>query len=289
MKKRKRSKMDIQFITASISTTLVLILLGGVVVSVLTAKNISTYMKENFTMSIYLVDNAKETQALDLKKKIDKDVYTRATNYISKAQILKEQSEALGINPSEFLGVNPYSSCIELRLKAHYANNKNIKKIEEQLLQYKLIDEVNYSEQVMDMLNNNFQKISFILLALAAMLGLISFALINNTIRLAIYSQRFLIHTMKLVGASWGFIRRPFLSRNFSIGLFSATVANIFLLFGLHMLLNLEPDLASILTMDVTLAVIASVYLFGIIITVLCAYFSINKYLRMKASSLYYI
>jgi cell division transport system permease protein len=289
MGKRKRSKMDIQFITASISTTLVLILLGGVVVSVLTAKNITTYMKENFTLSLYLVDSAKDTQALALQKKINKEVYTHATHFISKAQVLKEQTAALGTNPSEFLGMNPYSSCIELRLKAHYANHESVKNIERKLLKNKLIDEVNYSERVMNMLNNNFQKISFILLGLAALLGLISFALINNTIRLAIYSQRFLIHTMKLVGASWGFIRRPFLSRNLNIGLFSATLANILLLLGMHTALNLEPDLSSILTFEILIMVVGSVYVFGVVITVLCAYFSINKYLRMKASSLYYI
>ena len=139
----------------------------------------------------------------------------------------------------------------------------------------------------MDAVNDNIKKISIVLLSLAGLLTLISFALINNTIRLAIYSKRFLIHTMKLVGANWGFIRRPFLRRNIWSGIIAGLMADGILMGTAYTLVTYEPELIRIITPEVMLIVSASVLLFGIIITFLCAYASINKYLRMKASTLY--
>ena len=149
--------------------------------------------------------------------------------------------------------------------------------------------EVNYPQDLIDAVNRNIQRISMLLLALAALLTLISFALINNTIRLAIYSKRFLIHTMKLVGASWGFIRRPFLVRNLWIGILSAIMADALLVGMAYMLVKYEPELIDIITPETLLVVLGAVFVFGVIITWMCAYISINKYLRMKASTLYYI
>ena len=137
-------------------------------------------------------------------------------------------------------------------------------------------------------MNDNIRNISLLLLGLAGILSLISFALINNTIRLTIYSKRFLIHTMKLVGASWGFIRRPFLQRNFWIGVLAACLADGILWAAAVWLVAYEPELVAVVTPQVMLAVSVSVLAFGIIITWLCAWFSINKYLRMKSSALYY-
>ena len=149
--------------------------------------------------------------------------------------------------------------------------------------------EVNYPQDLIDAVNRNIQRISMLLLALAALLTLISFALINNTIRLAIYSKRFLIHTMKLVGASWGFIRRPFLVRNLWIGILAAIMADALLVGMAYMLVKYEPELIDIITPETLLMVLGAVFVFGVIITWMCAYISINKYLRMKASTLYYI
>ena len=149
--------------------------------------------------------------------------------------------------------------------------------------------EVSYPQNLIDSVNRNLQKVSFFLLGLAALLSLISFALINNTIRLAIYSKRFLIHTMKLVGASWSFIRRPFLVRNIWIGILAGIMADAILLGMAYMLVKYEPQLIEIITPNTLLIVMASVFAFGLAITFLCAYISINKYLRMKASALYYI
>jgi len=202
---------------------------------------------------------------------------------------LKEQKEGMVTDPEDFLGYNPFNASIEIKLNSEYANSDSIAKIEKRLLKNKNILEVRYPQELMDAVNNNIRKISLFLLLLAALLTFISFALINNTIRLAVYSKRFLIHTMKLVGASWGFIRRPFLKKNFWIGVTAGIMADLLLMIGAYSLIIYEPELRSIITPEVMLIVLASVLLFGIIITLLCANVSINRYLKMKASALYYI
>ena len=156
-------------------------------------------------------------------------------------------------------------------------------------MRYTQIREISYPSELMDNVNENIRKISALLLALALALSLISFALINNTIKLTIYSQRFLLHTMKLVGASWSFIRRPFLMRNLGIGIASGILANGVIGGGIYLLLNHEPQLAHLFSTDVLTIVGGSVMLFGMLITLLCAYASINRFLRMKAGDLYYI
>ncbi|MDD4609337.1 MAG: permease-like cell division protein FtsX [Bacteroidaceae bacterium] len=288
-KNHSKNNFDIQFVTASISTTLVLILLGCAILTVLTAQHLSVFMKENFTLSIYLESSAKKTEIYKFQKQLNAKDFVHSTHYISKEDALKEQTKLMGTDPSDFLGTNPFNSTIELHLKSEFANPERVKTIQKNLLENKLVDEVSYSDEVMDLLNNNFKRISFILLLLASMLGLISFALINNMIRLTIYSQRSLIHTMKLVGASWGFIRRPFLIRNFWIGFLSALLANGFLLAAVHTIFSLEPQLKMIITTETILIVVGSIFLFGLLITFLCAYVSISKYLRMKSSTLYYV
>ena len=279
------SYFDMQFITSSISTTLVLLLLGLVVFFVLAAHNLSIYVRENILIS----DDMKEADILKLQKRLDKEPFVKQTEYISKKQALKEQTEAMGTDPEEFLGYNPFTASIEIKLHSDYANSDSIAKIEKLIKKNTNIQEVLYQRELIDLVNENIRNISLVLLTLAVVLTLISFALINNTIRLAIYSKRFLIHTMKLVGASWGFIRRPFLRRNIWSGVLAGIMADAILMGAAYWLVSYEPELIRVITPEVMLLVSGSVLVFGIIITFLCAYLSINKYLRMKASTLYYI
>lgn len=289
MTKRPNSFFNMQFITSSISTTLVLLLLGMVVFFVLSANNLSTYVRENIGISVLVSDDMKEPEALKFQKTLNEKSYVKESLYISKEQALKEQTEAMGTDPAEFLGYNPFTASIEIKLNAQYANSDSIAWIEKEILTNKKVMEVSYPQNLIDSVNRNIQKVSIFLLGLAALLTLISFALINNTIRLAIYSKRFLIHTMKLVGASWSFIRRPFLVRNVWIGVLAGIMADAVLLGMAYMLVKYEPQLIEIITPNTLLIVMASVLVFGLAITFLCAYISINKYLRMKASALYYI
>ena len=289
MTQRPNSFFNMQFITSSISTTLVLLLLGMVVFFVLSANNLSTYVRENIGISVLVSDDMKEPEALKFQKSLNEKSYVKESVYISKEQALKEQTEAMGTDPAEFLGYNPFTASIEIKLNAQYANSDSIAWIEKEILTNKKVMEVSYPQNLIDSVNRNIQKVSIFLLGLAALLTLISFALINNTIRLAIYSKRFLIHTMKLVGASWSFIRRPFLVRNVWIGVLAGIMADAVLLGMAYMLVKYEPQLIEIITPNALLVVMASVFVFGLAITFLCAYISINKYLRMKASALYYI
>lgn len=283
------SYFDMQFITSSISTTLVLLLLGLVVFFVLGAHNLSIYVCENINFSVLISDDMKEADILKLQKKLDKEPFVKQTEYISKKQALKEQSEAMGTDPEEFLGYNPFTASIEIKLHSDYANSDSIAKIEKMIKKNTNIQDVLYQRELIDLVNDNIRNISLVLLALAVVLALISFALINNTIRLAIYSKRFLIHTMKLVGASWGFIRRPFLRRNIWSGVLAGIMADAILMGTAYWLVSYEPELIRVITPEVMLLVSGSVLIFGVVITFLCAYLSINKYLRMKASTLYYI
>lgn len=283
------SYFDMQFITSSISTTLVLLLLGLVVFFVLAAQKLSVYVRENINFSVLISDEMKESDIIKLQKKLNKEDFVKETEYISKEQALKEQAEAMGTDPEEFLGYNPFTASIEIKLHSDYANSDSIAKIEKLIKKETNIREVLYQRDLVDAVNENIRIISLVLLALAVVLTFISFALINNTIRLAIYSKRFLIHTMKLVGASWGFIRRPFLYRNIWSGVLAAVMANAVLMGTAYWLVTYEPELIRVITPEVMLLVSGAVFVFGITITFFCAYLSINKYLRMKASTLYYV
>lgn len=293
MKRKTRnnavSYFDMQFITSSISTTLVLLLLGLVVFFVLAANNLSVYVRENINFSVLLSDDMKEADIMKLQKKLNAEPFVKETEYISKKQALKEQTEAMGTDPQEFLGYNPFTASIEIKLHSDYANSDSIAKIEKQIKRNTNIQEILYQRDLIDAVNENIRNISLVLLALAMVLTFISFALINNTIRLAIYSKRFLIHTMKLVGASWGFIRRPFLKRNIWSGVLAALIADTILMGTAYWLVSYEPELVKVITPEVMLLVSGAVLVFGVLITFLCAYLSINKYLRMKASTLYYV
>ena len=288
-KRNSVSYFDMQFVTSSISTTLVLLLLGLVVFFVLGAHNLSVYVKENINFSILISDDMKESDILKLQKKLDKEPFVKETEYISKKQALREQTEAMGTDPQEFLGYNPFTASIEIKLHSDYANSDSIAKIEKKIKRNTNIQEVLYQKDLIDAVNDNIRNISLMLLGLAVILTFISFALINNTIRLTIYSKRFLIHTMKLVGASWSFIRRPFLRRNFWIGVLSAVIADAVLWGAAYWLVSYEPELIRVITPEVMLLVSVAVLVFGVLITWLCALLSINKYLRMKARTLYYI
>lgn len=288
-KKHIASFFDLQSVTSGISTTLVLLLLGMVAFFVLTAGNLSVYVRERINFSIILADDMKERDIPRMLKELNAQPFIRSTQYVSKEQALKEQTEAMGTDPSVFLGYNPFGASIEVKLKSEYTNTDSIARIEEWIKKNSNVREVAYQKELIDAVNDNIRSISLLLLGLAVILTFVSSVLINNTIRLTIYSQRFLIHTMKLVGASRSFIRKPFLRRNFWMGLLSAVLADAVLWMAANWLVSREPELTKVVTPIVMTQVSVVVVLFGIIITGLCALFSINKYLRMKADTMFYV
>jgi len=287
--KATRRRHGLQVVTLCISTTMVLILLGLVVLSVLTAHNLSNYVKENLTVTVMLGDTVSENDAHRLCRELYHRPYSRNIDYISKEQALKEQTEAMGSDPTEFLGMNPFSATLELQLHSEYACRDSLIWIAKELRQNAKVTDVAYQEDLMDMVNKNLQKVNMVLIVLALLLTFISYQLVSNTVRLSVYSRRFLIHTMKLVGASWGFIRRPFMTSGLSVGLVAAVLACMALGGGYYILLQYEPNIGNIITAEVLAVTAVAVFLFGIIITALCSYISVNRFLRMTAGELYKI
>ena len=276
-------------VTLCISTAMVLVLLGLVVFSVQTSRNLSQWVKENLTVTVMLSDDVSVNGAKLLCRDLYHRPYSRNIDYISKEQALKEQSEAMGSDPSEFLGVNPFPATLELQLHSDYANRDSLKWIARELQKNPKITDVAYQVDLMDSVNRNLTKVNLVLLALAVLLTFVSFSLINNTVRLSVYSRRFIIHTMKLVGASWGFIRKPFMKQALLVGVIAALIAIAVLGGCMYALYYYEPNIISIITWrELTITGVA-VLLFGIIITAACSYISVNKFLRMSAGELYKI
>ena len=288
-KNNKIRRFDIQFVTATISTTLVLLLLGLVVFFVTSAHTLSVHVRENLVFSMLLGDQMKEADVVKLQDWVNAQPFVKESEYISKQQALKEHTEAMGTDPKEFLGYNPFTASIEIKLKSEYANPDSIAKIEPLLMRDNNIQELMYQKDLIQMVNDNIATISMVLLILAVALTLISFTLIHSTIRLTIYSKRFLIHTMKLVGAKWSFIRRPFVMRNVWIGFLSGLLADLALMAAAYWLVMFDPELVWVVTPDSMIVVAVSVMVMGVFITTICAYFSIDKFLRMKSGDLYYI
>ncbi len=283
------SRHGLQAVTLCISTAMVLVLLGMVVFSVLSAQNLSAYVKENLTVTMVLSQDMSNPEAKALTNQLRKLPYINRVEYISKEQVLKEQTEAMGTDPSEFIGMNPFVGSMEVQLKAQYANTDSLRWIAKSLKKNQKVTDITYPQDLMDSVNNNLQRINMVLLVLAVLLTFVSFSLINNTVRLGMYARRFTIHTMKLVGASWGFIRGPFVRNAMGLGLLAAVVADGVLAGGVYALYMYEPDVLVVLTWEVLAITGGSVLLFGILITLFCSWLSVNRFLRMKAGDLYKI
>ena len=297
MKKRKKkavstgfqtgSRRGVQWVTLCASTAMVLVLLGIIVFSVQTSRNLSAWVKENLTVTVMLGDDVSVNEAKRLCRDLYHRPYARNIDYVSKEQALKEQTEAMGSDPSEFLGVNPFVATLELQLKSDYANRDSLMWIIYELQKNPKVTDVAYQEDLMDNVNRNLARMNIVLLCLAVLLTFVSFSLINNTVRLSVYSRRFLIHTMKLVGASWGFIRRPFIRQAVVVGVVAALLAIGVLGAGVYALYTFEPNILNIITWrELTITAVA-VLLFGLIITFLCTWVSVNRFLKMTAGELY--
>lgn len=278
-----------QFITALLSTAMVLILLGSVVLFMLTASNLSSYVRENISIEILLADDATSGDIMKMQKFLNARPYVKSLEYVSKEKAVKEQVEEMGIDPKEFLGYNPFIASFEINVTAEYANNDSLAMIEKEVKSADAVMGVEYQKELIDAVNSNIKKISIVMLIIAALFTYISFALINNTVKLSIFSSRFKINTMKLVGASWSFIRRPFMHKALALGICSAVFADALMWGGMQWLVKFEPTITMVIDWKVLVITGASVVVFGLLITILCTYFSLWKYLRMSSNALYRI
>jgi cell division transport system permease protein len=285
--KKAKGTLSLQWFTTFISTTLVLVLLGMVFLSVFLARRLSDSVKEDLTVTVLLSEEAKESELTTLKARLSTERFVSRIDYISKEQALKEQIKAMGSDPSDFLGANPFTASFEIHMKAAYSNSDSLNWISAYLKEQPMTDDVIYQKELVDAINNNLHHLSYVFLFLAGLLTLVSVALINNTVRLSLYASRFVIRTMKLVGATRGFIRRPFMSRSFYMGLTAALVANGLLFGGIQMITRYDPSTTVYFDDMMLLCIGILVIVISLTLTLVCTYISTNKYLRKKASEVY--
>lgn len=284
MKRRKRRfVLEWQAVTSTLSTTMVLILMGLVVLCVLTARQVTSTVKENMLVTIVLNDEISQSETASMQDMLRTERYVRDVHLIPADEVLQEQIEAIGSDPEDFIGFNPYYTELEMSMVPDYANSDSLTWIIEELKEkYPAVTDVNYHKDLVDNLNRNLSKITLVLLVMASLLLVVLIGLINNTVRLSIYSRRFLIHTMKLVGASWSFIRRPFMMRSLCIALISALLADGVLLAGVHSALTYDAALRQFIPNESLLLMGLSVFVLGILIMLLCTYLSVTHLLRKK-------
>lgn len=286
--KYNKRRIQSSYLTSIVSTTLVLLMLGVLGLIVLHAQKISNHVKENIGIRVIIKDNSREAEILQLQKYLDATEYSKSTKYITKEKAASDLKAELGEDFIDFLGFNPLPSSIDLRLKAEYANIESIDAIEKELLANKNVKEIFYQKSLLQAINKNVKKISFLLLGFSTLLLLIAIALINNTIRLSIYSKRFLIKSMLLVGATQSFIRKPFLIQGLIQGIYSSIFALI-LISGIIYFAQLElPELIDFQDTNLFISLIVLVIVTGVLISWLSTYAALRKFLNMTTDDLYY-
>lgn len=276
-------------LTTTASVTLVLLLLGLTILVGFMGRRITSFIKENMTITVEISDKMKDAEIVKLQDKLTKAPFVKEITYISKEDIKNQLILDLGRDPEEILGYNPASSCFEVNLHAVYVNPDSIKSVEKYLRGYSLLQNVLYNQDDINTVNSNLSRMAVALIAFAFILTFISFTLIRNTIRLNIYSKRFTINTMRLVGATNAFIRRPFAQQMVLCGIISAVLANVLITATLFTFTQEYPEVLSIIKLQDLISVYIIVFVLGILLTYFAARLAVNKYLKMETNNLYHI
>jgi len=282
-----KARLGGSYLTLVISVSLVLFLLGILGLVIINAKELSDYFRESLTFSVILDENAREADIRMLQKDLDAKPSVKSTEYVSKDEAAAKMKEDMGEDFISFLGDNPLPPSIDVFLFAGYTNRDSVVKFEKYILEYPFVKEVWYEDSLLFLINENVRKISIFLLIISLFLFLIAVTIINNTIRLAIYSKRFLIRTMQLVGATRAFIRKPFLVRSIYHGVLAALTAML-LLMGLLYLI--EKEFLMLFSFESTrLLALLCIFLViaGILINLVSTYLSVNRYLDISEDKLY--
>lgn len=286
--KKRKKRLGASYFTSTISITLILFLLGSLSFILANAGKLSDYVKEKIGLTLVLHDNLKEVEILRLQKILNASKYVKTTRYVDKEVAAKELQEELGEDFSGFLGFNPLSLSIDVKLFAPYTNPDSLAMLEKRLMEYPEVKEVYYQKNLVSAINENVNKIGLFLLAVSGLLTVIFIALINNTIRITIYSKRFIINTMQLVGATRPYIRWPFIRKSIVYGIFGAVLsfAAIYaLVFAYGSKLEDIADFAGIKEMGLVFLTVLGM---GILISWFSTVFAVNKFLKMKFEDLFY-
>ena len=282
-----KARLRGSYLTLVISVSLVLFLLGILGLVIINAKGLSDYLRESLSFSVMLDDDAREADIRMLQKDLDAKPFVKSTEYVSKDEAAVKMKEDLGEDFISFLGDNPLPPSIDVYLYASYTNPDSVAKMEKYVMEYPFVKEVLVPESLLFLINENVRKVSLSLLLISSFLLLIAVTIINNTIRLAIYSKRFLIRTMQLVGATRSFIRKPFLTRSIYHGVLAALIAML-LLMGLLYLVEKEFLMLYSFRSTNLLVVLGVLLIFlGILINLVSTFFSVNRYLVISEDKLY--
>ena len=276
-------------ITTIVSITLVLFLLGLTTFILFMGRDVSSFIKENLSITIEIVENTTQSSINQIEKQLNESSYVKSYTYIGKEDIKKDLIEELGSDPEELLGYIPASSFFDVYLKSEYANTDSIAVIQKSLEGQTVIKSFLYNEETLHLVNSNLNKIATGSLIIGLILMFISFTLIRNTIRLNIYSKRFIINTMQLVGATNTFIRKPFLNQAILFGLLSALFANIGVTALIYILTKEFPELLSIIKPENLLFLYIIIFIIGVVITLSATISAVNKYLKTNTNNLYYL
>ncbi|MCW5515010.1 cell division protein FtsX [Muriicola sp. Z0-33] len=284
----QKRKLISSYFSVVLSIGLVLFLLGILGLLVLNTKKLADHFKEQITISVFLKDNAKEVEIEQLQNSLAMADYTKSATYVSKEDAAEQHSEEIGENFLEFLGYNPLKNSIDVQLKADFVSTDQIEKIAADIAAKGYVDEVSYDKPLIALLTENVKKISFWILAASAVFTLIAVLLINSSIRLSIYSKRFIIKTMQMVGATKRFIRRPFIWTNIKLGMLGAVLAMIALGVVLYYINENFPELALFQDVVVLSLLFAGVFVLGVVISLVSTYFATQRFLNLRTDDLYY-
>lgn len=286
--KRKFSVRNIH-LTSTISMSLVLFLIGLMSLFLFVARDMGKQIKENINLSLILNDNISDSQIKRIEQYLNNSPFVKSQEFISKEDALKEHITAMGDDPTEFLGFNPLMASIEIKLNAEYANSDSVAVIESRLNIFESINRIAYQKDMVNLVNDNITRISLMLMGIAVILFLISLALMNNTIKVSIYANRFLINTMKLVGATPWFIRKPYILSGMINGLLAAILAIIMLILMI-MYINGKTDINFFTLRTAIIGQVAIlVILSGVTLTAVSSYVAVGRYLRMKTNDMYFM
>ncbi len=276
-------------LTTTISIALVLFLVGLITVLSLLANQMTSYVKENISFTIVLDDKITGEEVRNIQDMLMTAPYVRSTEFISREKAIKELAAELGEDPEDFLGYNPLSASVEVKVKADYANTKSMILIENEIRNYSGVKEIIYQKNVIEMVNTNIKKVSIFLLAVAVLMLFISIGLINNTIRLQIYSKRFTINTMKLVGATSWFIRKPFVGKFLWNGIVASILAAASLGGLIYYVQNYHLTMLNLWNEEILMITGIAILILGVLISVFSSLSAVGRYLRYKTNDLYYI
>ena len=274
---KRRNRIQSSSITTVISMSLVLFVMGLLGIVLLGGKKISDYSQEHIGFTVYIKNTAKEDETDRLQRFLKASPFAKSSEYLSKDSAAASYAREIGEDFIKSIGYNPLRNMFEVRMNASYANPDSVQWIKKQITDFSCVEEFDYKESQLDWVNKNKKIISLGLLTILAVLLLIALVLINNTIRLAIYSKRFLVKTMQLVGATGGFIRKPFLITSLQQGFISGIIAVLMIFGGVYALVKLIPDFQQITDKQLMIYLFGSVLMLGIIISGASTFFAVRK------------